>query len=278
MISHSRPRLRGFTLIELLVVIAIIAILAAILFPVFAQAKAAAKKTQCVSNVKQVSLANMMYAGDYDDALCQFGGYNTDLPDGGYIHVDWAQQSRYGSDYNLVKEDPGQGLLQPYMKNTAIIDCPDATGLPKTLQSGGTTYSLPYAYGVNSFIYLSSVNNSQVQAPSETLLMADAASQFLSGKLIRSNRVVAGDWNCGPFTGYVQGRHGGKTSVAWIDGHAKVQNLYLPTDAQCDADSAGYMKRNALGWVTKYGKENPGSSVATDRDNYYYNIDKKGVN
>jgi len=58
---------RGFTLIELLVVIAIIAILAAILFPVFAQAKVAAKKTQDLSNVKQMTLAHQMYWGDYDD-------------------------------------------------------------------------------------------------------------------------------------------------------------------------------------------------------------------
>src|ERR1700738_3792716 len=59
----------AFTLIELLVVIAIIAILAAILFPVFAQAKAAAKKTVCLSNTKQVSLAAVMYANDYDDVF-----------------------------------------------------------------------------------------------------------------------------------------------------------------------------------------------------------------
>src|SRR3954468_11217893 len=60
----------AFTLIELLVVIAIIAILAAILFPVFAQAKEAAKKAVCVSNTKQVSLAWQMYATDYDDTMC----------------------------------------------------------------------------------------------------------------------------------------------------------------------------------------------------------------
>jgi len=62
-------RRRGFTLIELLVVIAIIAILAAILFPVFAQAREAARKTQCISNMKQVGLALTMYAGDYEETL-----------------------------------------------------------------------------------------------------------------------------------------------------------------------------------------------------------------
>ena len=60
---------RAFTLIELLVVIAIIAILAAILFPVFAQAKEAAKKTQCLSNLKQIGLGATMYATDSDDLL-----------------------------------------------------------------------------------------------------------------------------------------------------------------------------------------------------------------
>src|SRR5881398_3020058 len=66
----------AFTLIELLVVIAIIAILAAILFPVFAQAKQAAKKTQSLSNEKQQTLGNLMYAGDNDDTLTfsEYGG------------------------------------------------------------------------------------------------------------------------------------------------------------------------------------------------------------
>lgn len=62
-----KKQFKAFTLIELLVVIAIIAILAAILFPVFAQAKEAAKKTQCLSNEKNIGLANLMYSNDYDD-------------------------------------------------------------------------------------------------------------------------------------------------------------------------------------------------------------------
>src|SRR5687768_9671457 len=82
---------RAFTLIELLVVIAIIAILAAILFPVFAQAKEAAKKTHCVSNTKQVALAALMYAGDYEDVLplhdgngsCVYGQNPCSAPDWG---------------------------------------------------------------------------------------------------------------------------------------------------------------------------------------------------
>src|SRR4051812_7719020 len=79
----SRKTLRAFTLIELLVVIAIIAILAAILFPVFAQAKEAAKKAVCLSNLKQISLGWMLYAGDYDDFMCPtsyFEGSNQFAP------------------------------------------------------------------------------------------------------------------------------------------------------------------------------------------------------
>ena len=74
--SHPPPaRRRGFTLIELLVVIAIIAILASILFPVFAQAREAARKTSCTSNLKQTGLAVMMYAQDYEETL-PFAAYN----------------------------------------------------------------------------------------------------------------------------------------------------------------------------------------------------------
>src|SRR5881296_3044988 len=66
---RRRPRRPAFTLIELLVVIAIIAILAAILFPVFAQARERARMTTCISNMRQIGMAGIMYAGDYDETF-----------------------------------------------------------------------------------------------------------------------------------------------------------------------------------------------------------------
>src|SRR5215475_1601730 len=104
---HTRT---AFTLIELLVVIAIIAILAAILFPVFAQAKEAAKKTQCVSNTKQTALAAMMYATDYDDILprhdnngsCHYGETPCDFPDWGDMRPPGNNAANYNAGANVM--------------------------------------------------------------------------------------------------------------------------------------------------------------------------------
>src|SRR5579862_9007035 len=119
--SHKN---QAFTLIELLVVIAIIAILAAILFPVFAQAKEAAKKTTCLSNTKQIALGLYMYATDVDDHLPNTSweqdpagfmngiSYNPANPNGTY-QVHWTY------------------LIQPYVRNWNIFVCPsDPTPTP----------------------------------------------------------------------------------------------------------------------------------------------------
>ena len=100
---RARPRQRrGFTLIELLVVIAIIAILAAILFPVFAQAREKARQTACMSNMKQIGSAYIMYAQDYDEALVPGCNWN----------AGYSQQTDRRSYWD--------GLLDPYVKNLAL--------------------------------------------------------------------------------------------------------------------------------------------------------------
>ncbi|UCH35866.1 MAG: DUF1559 domain-containing protein [Armatimonadota bacterium] len=117
---------RGFTLIELLVVIAIIAILAAILFPVFARAREAARKATCLSNLKQIALAAIMYAQDYDEVLPSANGTGYECtshavePGNSYITIDDANTAGLGStDYWQL----GDALL-PYVKSVDLFNCP----------------------------------------------------------------------------------------------------------------------------------------------------------
>ena len=123
----NRP---GFTLIELLVVIAIIAILASILFPVFARAREKARETNCLSNLKQLGTALMMYATDYDEFLPIAWEY-TVAPDP-------------MPDPAVTFGRPGlRDVLEPYVKNSQVYQCrSDKDGM---FREQGTSYS--YAYG-----------------------------------------------------------------------------------------------------------------------------------
>lgn len=112
MIRRTVSRARGFTLIELLVVIAIIAILAAILFPVFAQAREQARKTACLSNMKQIGIALTMYRQDFD-GRGPFGGWEAG-PAGQFNTND--PTSKFFEDWQFT--------LQPYVKNAQMFRCP----------------------------------------------------------------------------------------------------------------------------------------------------------
>ena len=283
-LSVQASRLRAFTLIELLVVIAIIAILAAILFPVFAQAKAAAKKTQCLAQVKQVGLASTMYAGDYDDtlALQSWGFFN---PDTGIVesHSWWGGTAL---DFNAgftTTYRPDFGLFYPYMKNRALNDCPTAAS------DFGFTSEDVTGYGVNPNVIVASgpsVSATAMDAPADTILMADNAKTIAdNGNVVlgKSDTVDTPSKSQGT-AGYgrLMARHSGKANVAWTDGHAKSFSVTTaPESAFTGATSrAAYAFSKAKGVGDLYYSSYPYDGCAATygsglcKEDYYYNVSK----
>lgn len=197
-------RSRGFTLIELLVVIAIIAILAAILFPVFARAREKARQTSCTSNLKQYALAALMYAQDYDERM---------VPR--YYRIDPA-----------VAGGPNwcDNLLIPYTKNLQLRLCP-------------STNAKSYGYNLD---YLNWQPLANILSPSETVMICDvkmcanaSGSPSWSVSVHRPSDlgsplpVPATDEDANPVAGdpndcaRARGTHNGGCNIAFVDGHVK---------------------------------------------------------
>ena len=181
---------RGFTLIELLVVIAIIAILAAILFPVFARAREKARQASCQSNLKQCMLAALMYSQDYDERL---PGHtmNPTSTEGWPMWYD---------------------VFEPYTKNQQLRQCPS---LPSA--SMGYGYNVALSSIRPGFMVWTGYALAQIDKPAETILIADnnATRGFL--------RAGTGD-NCGHgdcVNGRFSARHNEFGNCGFIDGHVK---------------------------------------------------------
>lgn len=206
---------RGFTLIELLVVIAIIAILAAILFPVFAQARERARATSCLSNTKQLGAAEQMYLQDYDETF-------------------WSQPWP-GNKGDMFWSD----RLQPYIKNAGLFSCASNSDTlfgtwnytPPAIPAGSTNY-YRVTYGFGDAGPHGAANGSQwslakLSAPAEIALLGDAvyAWNFFNCRIDPEKTNGAGtyyftrgtlDWDY-----YGKPRHFDGINFAYADGHSK---------------------------------------------------------
>jgi prepilin-type N-terminal cleavage/methylation domain-containing protein/prepilin-type processing-associated H-X9-DG protein len=188
---------RGFTLIELLVVIAIIAILAAILFPVFARAREKARQTSCLSNCKQMGLATMMYVQDYDEYMPRLRRWDGAAIGPWGVTACWACPVCGGD-------------LDPYVKNVQVFSCP----------SRNLGYS-PGNHG--SYGYNCQVSGRKItvfQHPAEIPIFADAICHWINPAMDLSG----GCQPCGfqiPCPRVDWYRHNGGLNMAFADGHAK---------------------------------------------------------
>jgi prepilin-type N-terminal cleavage/methylation domain-containing protein/prepilin-type processing-associated H-X9-DG protein len=196
-------RRTGFTLIELLVVIAIIAILAAILFPVFARAREKARQSQCLSNVKQTMTAVMMYTQDYDERLVPI---SIGIGDAGYTlpNGQWRETSG-----NAVL---WHSLLYPYTKNYQIWTCP--SGDADQTYTGG--YTGGGHYGLND--YMEGRGIADTVSPAETFFFAGADPAEDVGYIDTYN--INGHVANG-FTHQITIRHNDGANIGFCDGHSK---------------------------------------------------------
>lgn len=224
-------RNKGFTLIELLVVIAIIAILAAILFPVFAKAREKARQASCLSNLKQLGLGLMQYVQDYDETLPTYY---------------WGEGNA-GNPYSAT----WWGSAAPYVKNLGIYKCPSngrmghntwgvwVTGNPANAAFNVPSFTNSYGYNEEIANVAGGTTQSMFKYPAEIVVLADCSSSWIGGywsapwpdrALLRRIAFASSGWGCGcgpPAINSLtwpwedQALHNGGQNIAFADGHAK---------------------------------------------------------
>lgn len=212
---------RAFTLIELLVVIAIIAILAAILFPVFGQAKEAAKKTSCVSNGRQIGMALKMYLSDSDDNMPIFYAYNSQPAAG--------QPGHKGVEVLLLTYAKSKKIFQSPLDNGGPYTAVDVPGADTYYKAYGSSYRFTQCmYTIaaaessqnnNPYDFSRNVNESQIEFSAESRIMRAEMMPFFS-RTVDTGCARYG-YDCDPpYNYYKQWSSTGGTMI-FSDGHAK---------------------------------------------------------
>lgn len=244
----------GFTLIELLVVIAIIAILAAILFPVFQSVRERARATACLSNEKQLGLAVAQYVGDNDEQLYAFVSFDYST-----IPTVTAQED---SRLNAAPLDPAAAYpllwynaLLPYTRSVAILSCPDDGQPTLSPDSSGTIaggeFTVPRSYIANRSA--EGLSLAQLDDPAETMVITEkwdyAHEETESGDLWLES--FKGDFNTDPSNpGHMRiasNRHQNGVNCVFFDGHAK---RYTPAAIRASKDLTGCTLVNAYPHIT----------------------------
>jgi len=271
---------KAFTLIELLVVIAIIAILAAILFPVFAQAREKARTTSCLSDIKEQALGVTMYTQDYDETV---------------LMASWTSKAAFPNDQMAWPQ-----MIQPYTKNWPILRCPSDTVDPFGIWNGSDAgvkwwynwmrwpsygYNWNYLNQSDCSVWLPGgypVSLARIQSPAATVALTDnkivgtSAGYYTSYTTDSPAALWApacctwsnGGWGAGSYgdtynyaanptyTGQVAVRHTEGTNVAFCDGHSK------------------FMKPGALAAGTNWHKGIAGGDITiTDRSQYLWDLE-----
>lgn len=233
----KKLRPRAFTLIELLVVIAIIAILAAVLFPVFMRAKEAGQKTVCLSNMRQIGMANGMYLSDYDGTFPIFTDYNSQPPAGepGHMGVEVLLNPYIGMRQGT--SGATDGMATPLVE---LFRCPLDFGGPYTFQDVPGSESYWQAYGssyhftkcmfsvvagVSSrnnvpFDYTAIVKESQLADPALSRIMRDEMFVIFDRRKTEDacNRY---GYDCDPPWNFYRQWHSTGGNMVFADGHAK---------------------------------------------------------
>ncbi len=207
---------RGFTLIELLVVIAIIAILAAILFPVFAQVREKARQTTCSSNLKQINLAVAQYVQDYDETFpidevnASLGNYSAGSPQ---FWGSWMPE------------------VYPYVKSVGVFKCPDAVSHSVLTYSVASFES--QSVGMNQWIIQGpSVTLAQLNQPAGLPLLADCVDPLFYGpqRIYNANEPNT-YWGSDAAINPAWARHKTGSNIGFADGHIKfLQNSRIGPD------------------------------------------------